>query len=252
VTVTASEDLTTSGRDRILVVDDETNITDLLRMSLEMHGFTVEVAHTGGEAVRAVQEFSPDFIILDVMLPDVDGYEVHRQVLEMPRHASTPVLFLTARGTLDDRLRGLVTGDDYMVKPFSVEEILLRIKVILRRVSLEDGTPPRFCVGDIELDEERHQVWRASHEIDLTPTEFRLLHYLMANADRVVSKPQIRDWVWDYEFGGKVNMVEVYVSFLRAKLDAFGPRVIRTVRGVGYCLRSVPELSPTRGAVGDT
>jgi two-component system OmpR family response regulator len=157
------------------------------------------------------------------------------------RSADIPVLFLTARGGLDDRLRGLgLGGDDYMTKPFSVEEMMLRINAILRRTEGHEETEAHVTVGDIELDEESHQVWRGSTTIDLTPTEFRLLHYLMVNAGHVVSKSQIRDQVWDYSFDGKVNMVEVYVSYLRRKLDVHGPPLIRTVRGVGYCMRAVP------------
>jgi two-component system OmpR family response regulator len=157
----------------------------------------------------------------------------------------TPVLFLTARGEIDDRIRGLAAGgDDYMTKPFSVEEMLLRIKAILRRTEGYDDVGTRLSFADIELDEDSHEVWRGSVAIELTPTEFRLLHYLMVNAGQVISKSQIRDRVWDYSFDGKVNMVEVYISYLRKKLDAHGPSVIRTIRGVGYCLR----LSP--GALG--
>ena len=162
-----------------------------------------------------------------------------------------PVLFLTARGELDDRLRGLsLGGDDYMTKPFSVEEMLLRINAILRRTEGYDDVQSRLTVGDLELDEGSHQVWRADVLVELTPTEFRLLHYLMVNAGQVVSKAQIRDRVWDYSFDGKVNMVEVYISYLRKKLDVHGPPLIRTVRGIGYCMRA-PSGSPNgAGSVG--
>jgi two-component system OmpR family response regulator len=235
---------------RILVVDDEKSITDLVTMALHLHGVTVEVAHSGADGLRAIQSFRPHLVVLDVMLPDLDGFSVLEQMGRDRRSADIPVLFLTARGGLDDRLRGLALGgDDYMTKPFSVEEMMLRINAILRRTEGYEEEELRVTVGDIELDEESHQVWRASTTIDLTPTEFRLLHYLMVNAGHVVSKSQIRDQVWDYSFDGKVNMVEVYVSYLRKKLDVHGPPLIRTVRGVGYCMRAIPEVrTPGPGA----
>jgi two-component system OmpR family response regulator len=222
---------------RILVVDDERSITDLVTMALNLQGATVEVAHSGSDALRAVQTFRPHLVVLDVMLPDLDGFEVLERMGQERQSSEVSVLFLTARGDLDDRLRGLALGgDDYMTKPFSVEEMLLRINAILRRTGGYEEVGPRLRVGDVELDEESHQVWRASEPVELTPTEFRLLHYLMINAGQVVSKTQIRDRVWDYSFDGKVNMVEVYISYLRKKLDAWGPPLIRTVRGIGYCM----------------
>jgi two-component system OmpR family response regulator len=230
---------------RILVVDDEKSITDLVTMALHLQGAAVEVAHTGTQALRAVQDFRPHLVVLDVMLPDFDGFAVLKRMVEDRRLADIPVLFLTARGELDDRVRGLALGDDYMTKPFSVEEMLLRIDAILRRSRGYEEAGPRLSLGDIELDEESHQVWRGSHAIALTPTEFRLLHYLMVNAGQVVSKSQIRDQVWDYSFEGKVNMVEVYVSYLRKKLDVHGSPLIRTVRGIGYCMRASPDGGPT-------
>jgi len=234
---------------RILVVDDEKSITDLLAMALHLQGAVVEVAHTGHEALQAVQSFRPHLVVLDVMLPDLDGFDVLERMGKERRSAEIPVLFLTARGDLDDRLRGLALGDDYMTKPFSVEEMLLRVGAILRRTEGAEEPGPRLKVGDVELDEESHQVRRAGTTVELTPTEFRLLHYLMINAGHVVSKAQIRDQVWDYSFDGKVNMVEVYVTYLRKKLDAHGPPLIRTVRGVGYCLRAAPEAGrPGSGA----
>ena len=232
-----------AGR-RILVVDDEKSITDLVSMALHLHGAVIEVAHSGTEGLRAVDAFRPHLVVLDVMLPDLDGFEVLKRMGWERRTAAIPVLFLTARGELGDRLRGLAAGgDDYMTKPFSVEEMLLRITAILRRTSGFEDAGPRLSVGDIVLDEESHEVHRGDAAIELTPTEFRLLHYLMVNAGHVVSKSQIRDWVWDYSFEGKVNMVEVYVSYLRKKLDAVGPPMIRTVRGIGYCLRAAPAGS---------
>lgn len=233
--------MATAADHRILVVDDEKSITDLVAMALHLHGATVEVAHTGSDALRAVRNFRPHLVVLDVMLPDLSGFEVLERMGQDRSSSDVPVLFLTARGALDDRLRGLnLGGDDYMTKPFSVEELLLRITAILRRAEGYHDEGPRVVVGDVELDEETHQVWRDKELVNLTPTEFRLLHYLMLNAGQVVSKSQIRDRVWDYSFDGKVNMVEVYVSYLRKKLDVHGPPLIRTVRGVGYCIRG-PE-----------
>jgi two-component system, OmpR family, response regulator len=226
---------------RILVVDDEKSITDLVTMALHMEGATVEVAHTGIEALHAVESFRPHLVVLDVMLPDLDGFTVLERMGQERRSADIPVLFLTARGDLDDRLRGLdLGGDDYMTKPFSVEEMLLRINAILRRSEGYEQLGPRLVVGDVELDEDSHEVRRGGVPVELTPTEFRLLHYLMANAGQVVSKSQIRDRVWDYSFDGKVNMVEVYISYLRKKLNAHGPALIRTVRGIGYSIPNRP------------
>jgi len=227
-----------SGR-RILVVDDETGITDLMTMALQLHGAEVEVAHTGKEALQAVGLFRPHLVVLDVMLPDLDGFEVLKR-MGWDRHSQTiPVLFLTARTDVEDRIRGLAAGgDDYVTKPFSVEELLLRIRAILRRTEGYEELGPRLSLADLDLDEDSHEVRRAGVSIALTPTEFRLLHYLMVNAGQVISKAQIRDRVWDYDFDGKVNMVEVYISYLRKKLDAHGPPLIRTVRGVGYSLRA--------------
>ena len=211
-------------------------------MALHLHGVTVEVAHTGAEALRAVQSFRPHLVVLDVMLPDLDGFSVLEQMGRDRRSADIPVLFLTARGGLDDRLRGLALGgDDYMTKPFSVEEMLLRINAILRRTEGYERPPTsRWATSSSTRRATRCGGDRTV--IELTPTEFRLLHYLMVNAGHVVSKAQIRDQVWDYSFDGKVNMVEVYVSYLRKKLDVHGPPLIRTVRGVGYCMRAAPEV----------
>ncbi len=233
-------------RRRILVVDDEASITDLVAMALDLRGARVEVAHTGADALRSIHSFRPHLVVLDVMLPDLDGFEILEQLIADRRSAQTPVLFLSARDGLDDRLRGLAAGgDDYMTKPFSVEEMLLRIDAVLRRTQgvVDDG--PVVAVGDLQLDEDSHQVWRAGTPVELTPTEFRLLHYLMVNAGQVVSKSQIRERVWESSVEGRVNMVEVYISYLRRKLDGLGPSMIRTVRGLGYCLR---EPEPAQGA----
>jgi two-component system OmpR family response regulator len=224
---------------RILVVDDERSITDLVSMALGLEGATVEVAHTGTDALRALAADPPDLVVLDVMLPDLDGFGVLGAMAPADGAGGSrvPVVFLTARGSLDDRLRGLTGGaDDYVTKPFSVEELLLRVDAVLRR-SPHREVGARLRVGDLVLDEDGHEVRRDGRQVPLTPTEFRLLHYLMVNAGRVVSKAQIRDRVWAEAPGASLNMVEVYVSYLRRKLDEVGPPVIRTVRGLGYCLR---------------
>ncbi len=224
---------------RILVVDDERAITDLVAMALHLEGAEVEVAHTGADALRALTSFRPHLVVLDVMLPDLDGFTVLERMTSERRLTGVPVLFLTARDELEDRLRGLdLGGDDYMTKPFSVEEMLLRIHAILRRTSANGELGTRLSVGDVVIDEDKHRVWRGSEPVVLTPTEFRLLHYLMVNRGRVVSKAQIRDQVWDYSYDGKMNMVEVYISYLRKKLDVHGPPLIRTVRGIGYCMQA--------------
>ena len=221
---------------RVLVVDDERGITDLVSMALRYEGLKVEVALTGREALRLIPVFRPHLIILDVMLPDIDGFEVLRRVAEeTPR---IPVMFLSARGDLDDRLRGFTLGgDDYLTKPFSVEELIVRSRAILRRVRDLDDSSSVLRFADLTLDEDQHEVVRDGHLVDLTPTEFKLMHYLLMNSDRVVSKAQILDRVWQYDFGGNENVVEIFISSLRRKLEQHGPRVIHTVRGVGYRLR---------------
>ncbi|MGP8058230.1 MAG: response regulator transcription factor [Acidimicrobiales bacterium] len=229
-----------SDATRVLVVDDEESITDLLSMALRYEGMQVEVAHTGRDAMRALASFHPHLMVLDVMLPDVDGFEIARRLSrDSPR---VPVMFLTARGELEDKLRGFTLGgDDYLTKPFSVEELIVRARAILRRTHELRPESGRLEFGDLVLDEEQHEVSRAGQGIDLTPTEFKLLHYLMVNADRVVSKAQILDRVWQYDFDGNDNVVEIFVSSLRRKLEVHGPRLIHTVRGVGYRLRRPPD-----------
>ena len=229
-----------SDATRVLVVDDEESITDLLSMALRYEGMQVEVAHTGRDAMRALASFHPHLMVLDVMLPDIDGFEIARRLSrDSPR---VPVMFLTARGELEDKLRGFTLGgDDYLTKPFSVEELIVRARAILRRTHELRPETGRLEFDDLVLDEEQHEVSRAGHGIDLTPTEFKLLHYLMVNADRVVSKPQILDRVWQYDFDGNDNVVEIFISSLRRKLEAHGPRLIHTVRGVGYRLRRPPD-----------
>ncbi len=226
---------------RILVVDDEHSITDLLSMALRYEGMDVRVAHLGRQALEAVGTFHPQLIVLDVMLPDLNGFEVLERMGRDMAGTRVPVLFLTARDTLDDKLRGFTLGgDDYMTKPFSVEELIVRVRAILRRVH-GDGDTGRLELADLRLEEESHEVFRGTTSIDLTPTEFKLLHYLLLNAGRVVSKSQILDRVWNYDFDGNANVVEIYISYLRRKIDSLGPPLIHTVRGVGYTLRPPPE-----------
>lgn len=221
---------------RILVVDDEESITQLLSTALQYEGFTVQTAATGREALAEVQAFRPDLVLLDVMLPDLDGFEVQRR---LPNgNSRLPVVFLTARRDTEDRVRGLTIGaDDYVTKPFSLEEVIARVRAVLRRTHGEDPEDKRVVYADIELNEETYEVRRAGTLVELTPTEFNLLRYLMVNAGRVVSKPQILDHVWHYDFGGDANVVETYISYLRKKLDVHGTPLIQTVRGIGYSLR---------------
>ena len=224
---------------RVLVVDDEVNIAELISMALRYEGWQVQMAHTGGSAVNAARELGPDAVVLDMMLPDIDGLEVLRRLRgETP---DVPVLFLTAKDSVEDRVTGLTAGaDDYVTKPFSLEEVVLRIRAILRRSRPELAGPPDAGVlryADLELDEDAHEVRRAGRLVDLSPTEFNLLKYLMVNAGRVVSKAQILDRVWKYDFGGDGRIVESYVYYLRRKIDTVGPPLIHTVRGVGYTLR---------------
>lgn len=222
---------------RVLVVDDERNITDLVTMALRYEGFSVESAATARQARDAVLDHHPDLIVLDVGLPDEDGFSLtQRLVAEGHR---VPVIFLTARDATEEKVRGLtVGGDDYVTKPFSIEELVARIRAVLRRYQGSPAaTSTRLTVADLELDEESHEVWRAGRPIELTRTEFRLLRYLLANARRVLSRSQILDHVWDYDFGGDAGVLETYISYLRRKVDFTDPPLIHTVRGVGYVLR---------------
>ncbi|MFV2104693.1 response regulator transcription factor [Micromonospora sp. LOL_024] len=227
------------GRTRILVVDDEPNISALLSATLRLVAFDVRVAESGHGALIAIEEFDPDLVVLDVMLPDLDGFDVARRMRSAGR--GTPVLFLTARDTVEDRVAGLTAGaDDYVTKPFSLEEVVLRIRAILRRIQPEPGAPADGGVlryADLELDEDAHEVRRAGRLIDLSPTEFNLLSFLLLNAGRVVSKAQILDRVWKYDFGGDGRIVESYIYYLRRKINKTGAPLIHTVRGVGYALR---------------
>jgi two-component system, OmpR family, response regulator len=224
---------------RLLVVEDEPNILELLSASLRFAGFDVETATSGSAAVNAAKSRRPDLVVLDVMLPDLDGFEVIRQM--RADGSRTPVVFLTARDATDDKIRGLTLGgDDYVTKPFSLEELTARIRAVLRRTAGGDQAPSRLTFADLELDEETHEVYRGGRRVQLSPTEFKLLRYLMLNPNRVLSKAQILDHVWNYDFRGDDNIVESYISYLRRKIDADQPRLIHTLRGVGYVLRKPP------------
>jgi len=220
---------------RVLVVDDEPNITELVALALRYEGFAVEKAGTGRAALAAVPRFKPDLLILDVMLPDVSGLDVLRRLSAEGR--KVPVIFLTARDSTEDKVHGLtIGGDDYVTKPFSIEELVARVRVVLRRHG-DAAASTRLTLADLELDEDAHEVRRHGKPIDLSPTEYRLLRYLLANAGRVLSRSQILDHVWDYDFGGDASVLETYVSYLRRKVDSVGPPLIQTVRGVGYVMR---------------
>ena len=221
---------------RVLVVDDEPNIADVISMALKYNDFEVATAGDGNQALDQVADFRPDLIVLDVMMPGLDGFQVAKRLAE--RSADVPILFLTARDTTDDKIRGLtIGGDDYMTKPFSVEELIARIKVILRRAGRSGDDSPRLNFLDLELDDDTREVFRDGNLIELADTEFRLLRYLMSNPRRVLSRAQILDHVWEYDFAGDARVLETYVSYLRRKLDKHGPNLIVTVRGVGYALR---------------
>jgi two-component system OmpR family response regulator len=221
---------------RILVVDDEPSIVDAVATSLRYEGFTVEEAINGRLALSSAQENPPDLIVLDVMLPDLDGLEVTRRLRS--DGVRVPVLFLTARDAVEDRVAGLtVGGDDYVTKPFALAEIVARVHAILRRTGSEDSDEGTLRFADIEMDESAHEVTRAGEPVSLTATEFNLLRFFLLNPRHVLSKAQILDNVWHYDFGGDGNVVETYVSYLRKKLEALGPPVIHTVRLVGYALR---------------
>ena len=231
---------------RVLVVDDEPNICALLSATLRLIDFEVRVAQSGREALIATEEFEPDLVVLDVMLPDIDGFEVAQRLRR--DGSGVPVLFLTARHSVEDRVAGLTVGaDDYVTKPFSLEEVVLRIRAILRRSGKATAAAAEDSVlryADLELDEDAHEVRRGGKLIDLSPTEFNLLRYLMVNAGRVVSKAQILDRVWSYDFGGDGRIVESYVYYLRRKIDCWSPPLIHTVRGVGYALRTPRSAEP--------
>ena len=222
---------------RALVVDDEQNLAELVSMALRYEGWEVATAHTGSAAVRVAREQRPDVVVLDVMLPDFDGLEVLRRM--RATQPDLPVLFLTARDAVEDRIAGLTAGgDDYVTKPFSLEELVARLRALLRRAGARTAsTSSVLVVGDLELDEDSHEVRRGGEEISLTATEFELLRYLMRNPRRVLSKAQILDRVWNYDFGGQANVVELYISYLRKKIDAGREPMIHTMRGAGYVLK---------------
>ncbi len=222
----------------LLVVDDELNIAELLSMALRYEGWNVRVAHTGRKAVALAKEVGPDAVVLDMMLPDFDGMEVLRKI-----HAhspNVPVLFLTARDSVEDRVAGLTAGgDDYVTKPFSLEEVVARLRALMRRSGALDARPSStLTVGDLSLDEDSHDVERAGRAIELTATEFELLRFLMRNPKRLLSKAQILDRVWNYDFGGQANVVKLYISYLRKKIDAGMEPMIHTRRGAGYMLKA--------------
>jgi two-component system, OmpR family, response regulator len=223
---------------RVLIVDDEDSITQLVSTVLKYEGFEVECASDGRSALKIAQRFQPDLLVLDVMLPDFDGFEVYRRVTSNARRI--PALFLTARAETADRVHGLTLGaDDYVAKPFSLEELVARVRAILRRAANERDSEAILSYRDLTINEDAHEVRRGYRTLELTPTEYRLLHYLMTNAGRVVSKAQILDHVWRYDFGGDTSVVETYISYLRRKVDQGGDSpLIRTVRGFGYTLRA--------------
>ncbi len=226
---------------RILTVDDESSLTELLSMALRYEGWEVSTAASGLAAVKTAREIRPDAIVLDMMLPDFDGLEVMRRIrAEQP---DVPVIFLTARDALDDRIGGLTAGgDDYVTKPFSLEELVARLRGLLRRSGAATArNESQLVVGDLVLDEDSHEVARGGTIINLTATEFELLRYLMRNPRRVLSKAQILDRVWNYDFGGQANVVELYISYLRKKIDAGRPPMIHTMRGAGYVLKPAVE-----------
>jgi two-component system OmpR family response regulator len=220
----------------VLVVDDEPNIVDVISMALRFEGFEVESAANGADAIAAVAARKPAVIVLDVMLPDIDGFEVARRLAGA--RTGVPILFLTARDATEDIVHGLtVGGDDYMTKPFSLEELVARIRTVLRRSGHGVERSPRLVFGDLELDEDTREVSRGGRPIELTATEFRLLRYLMLNPRRVLTRSQLLDHVWQYDFGGDARVLETYISYLRKKVDVEEPPLIHTVRGFGYALR---------------
>jgi len=222
---------------RVLVVDDEPNITELVAMALRYEGFSVKTAATGRAAITAVSQFSPALVILDVMLPDIDGIEVLRRLNSSG--TKVPIIFLTAKDATEDKVHGLtIGGDDYVTKPFSVEELIARVRVVLRRHGSTSPQNGKLGLADLELDDEAHEVRRHGHAIDLTNTEYRLLRYLLVNSGRVLTRSQILDHVWHYDFGGDASVLETYISYLRRKVDRHDPPLIQTVRGVGYVLRT--------------
>ncbi|MFD1147180.1 response regulator transcription factor [Saccharothrix hoggarensis] len=227
---------------RVLVVDDERYLADLVATALRYEGFETAVASTAAEA--RTTSFAPDLLVLDVVLPDGSGIDLCRELRRTGQRA--PVVFLTARDATEDKITGLTAGgDDYVTKPFSIEELVVRVRAVLRRTRPGEWPGERLRFADLEVDEDAHTVRRHGEPIDLTPTEFKLLRYLVANAGRVRSKRQILDHVWEYDFGGNDGVVQTYISYLRRKVDAFDPPLIHTVPRVGYVVR-LPENRPPR------
>lgn len=223
------------GATHLLVVDDEENLRSMLAAALAHHGFEVTTAADGREALGLVPTVRPDAILLDVMMPDLDGFEVCRRL--RTEGDRTPVLFLTARDATEDKVRGLTLGgDDYLEKPFSLDELVARVHAVLRRTGADPTTNVLEC-ADLVMDDDAHRVRRAGGDVSLSPTEYNLLHYLLVNQGRVVSKAQILDHVWKYDFGGDGGVVETYIGYLRRKIDHVEPKLIHTIRGVGYSLR---------------
>jgi len=234
-----SQNAQNSQNVKVLVVDDEPNIVELLTVSLKFQGFEVESANSGQEALRLAREFKPDAYILDVMMPNMDGFELLGKL--RAEGIEGPVLFLTAKDVVEDRIHGLTIGaDDYVTKPFSLEEVITRLRVILRRghITEAENEDSTIRYADLTLNDETHEVTKGGEIIDLSPTEFNLLRYLMLNAEVVLSKSKILDNVWHYDFGGDGNVVESYISYLRRKIDTGDVPLIHTVRGVGYVLRT--------------
>ena len=235
-------DAAVTAEARVLVVDDEPNIRELLSASLRFAGFEVEVASDGHQALQLVGSCQLDLIVLDVMMPGIDGFEVVRRMRENSQQ--TPVLFLTAKDATEDKIGGLTIGaDDYITKPFSLEEVIARIRAVLRRAQGEAQRRPSasYRFGDIEMDDSSHEVLKAGKPVTLSPTEYKLLRYFLQNPQRVLSKAQILDHVWQYDFAGEANVVESYVSYLRRKVDTTEPRMLHTIRSVGYVLRMPRE-----------
>ncbi len=231
---------------RLLVVEDDPSILELLSMSLRFSGFEVTTATTGPDALNRAREVRPDLVLLDVMLPGMDGFEVART---LRRDAQVPVVFLTAKDATEDKVQGLtIGGDDYITKPFSLEEVVARVRAVLRRTGSGAGeqepSTARFSFADLVLDDDTHEVSKAGQDVELSPTEFKLLRFLLQNPNRVLSKQQILEHVWNYDFGGDGNVVESYISYLRKKLDTGEPRLLHTVRGVGYVLRAPKASAP--------
>ncbi|WP_433678266.1 response regulator transcription factor [Nocardia sp. CA-119907] len=226
---------------RILVVDDEPMIAELLATSLRFQGFEVATAVNGSDGLDKVRSFRPDALIADVMMPGMDGFGMVRRM--RADGDDVPVLFLSARDEVNDRLAGLALGaDDYVAKPFRLEEVIARLRAVLRRSgTIDPADPPRLRVGDLVLDEDSHEVWKGGTLIALSPTEFTLLRYFMLNRGKVLSKAKILDHVWHYDFGGDTSVVESYVSYLRRKVDNVEPKMLHTLRGVGYVLRAAPQ-----------